>query len=461
MKGITNIIPESLEQIQELHVSLDTTPVSDSDVVKAVFDLFEADDKLEVVNLLVDADAVTTGSVLAGADLLVQRPVGFASPYTTGKSYGAGVVTDATTLQTSEQNVVLQKIDSAGTPMYLAQPITYSPFLSKNISLSSTATTVKGALAEVLAGVQNPQLVKILSYNKSGLTFDNSDVVTSEGKDVFIGVVTKSVYSQPTMSDAPIFIGKYIRQEDATGGDTGKIKVYEFESMYDNPAGSAVASYANITEIGGTVKTVVDTLAVTTAQTHDGFGQLLLDTFSANADLEELFVRNEYTSAITLDSDSAGTETGVFTIPSKATARITKGISPAAHILYLDVEVFGEATDADQLKKFAKFLIDDTTTAGTLDDLSVDDIAEIHIGELPRVFTLNNQTITFTNKAATISDTRVTADSLVEVYYADASMSVASAAGISVESASGAINFTADADPTSALVATIKVTNPR
>jgi len=458
MKGITNIVPESLEQIQELHIQLDGTPVTDSGVVKAVFDLFEADDKLEVVNLLVDADAVTTGSVLAGADLLVQRPVGFASPYTTGKSYGAGIVTDATTLQSSEQNVVLQKIDSAGTPMYIAQPITYSPFFSKTISSSSTATTVKGALAEVLTGIQNPQLVKITSYNKAGLTFDNSDVVTSSGKDIFIGVVTKSPYTQPTMSDAPIFIGKYIRQEDAAGGDTGNVKIYEFESMYNNPTGSAIPSYANITEIGAS-RTIVDTIVVDEAMTHDAFGQTLLFPLRANEDLEELFVRNEHTGAIVLNSSSAsGAETGVFTIPSKATARITKGIAPDTNHFYLDVEVFGDPTDADQTRKFAKFVI---TGGATVTDFSVSDIAEIHIGELPRVFTLKDQTIAFTDKAATISDARVTADSLVEVFYNSTSIDVATAAGISVESAAGAINFTSVNDPTASVTATIKVTNPR
>lgn len=72
-----------------------------------------------------------------------------------------------------------------------------------------------------------------------------------------------------------------------------------------------------------------------------------------------------------------------------------------------------------------------------------------------KVFVLTNQTLTFSNLVATISDARVTASTYAEVFFTDATLQAASNAGIVVDTSSGTITFTATSAPSSALVCDI------
>lgn len=72
-------------------------------------------------------------------------------------------------------------------------------------------------------------------------------------------------------------------------------------------------------------------------------------------------------------------------------------------------------------------------------------------------FTLAKQTLTFTNKTCTITDSRVTANSLVDVYFTAESMAVAETAQIYVDSAAQKIILTAAVQPSSTLEAMIRV----
>ena len=72
-------------------------------------------------------------------------------------------------------------------------------------------------------------------------------------------------------------------------------------------------------------------------------------------------------------------------------------------------------------------------------------------------FTIPKQTLTFVNGMCTITDERVTENSLVDVYFTAESMTVAEVAQIYVDSAAGKIILTANTQPTSTLDAMIRV----
>lgn len=74
-------------------------------------------------------------------------------------------------------------------------------------------------------------------------------------------------------------------------------------------------------------------------------------------------------------------------------------------------------------------------------------------------FTLPLQTLTFTNKICEISDSRITASSLVDVYFTAASMDYAEAANIYVDSQQGKIVLTCTFDPIGTIQAMIGVRN--
>lgn len=74
-------------------------------------------------------------------------------------------------------------------------------------------------------------------------------------------------------------------------------------------------------------------------------------------------------------------------------------------------------------------------------------------------FVLDLQTLTFTNNVCEVSDSRVTANSLVDVYFTAASMEYAEAAEIVVDSTAGKIILTARYTPTGTIQARIGVRN--
>lgn len=72
-------------------------------------------------------------------------------------------------------------------------------------------------------------------------------------------------------------------------------------------------------------------------------------------------------------------------------------------------------------------------------------------------FVIAKQSLTFSNGVCTIVDSRVTADSLVDVYFTKESTPAAEAATIYVDSEAGKIILTATTQPTTALEAVIRV----
>ena len=74
-------------------------------------------------------------------------------------------------------------------------------------------------------------------------------------------------------------------------------------------------------------------------------------------------------------------------------------------------------------------------------------------------FKLTDQSLTFVNGVATISDARVTANSLAFVFFANNSIASATSAKITVDSSLGVIRFTAQNQPSAALTCDILIKN--
>lgn len=87
-----------------------------------------------------------------------------------------------------------------------------------------------------------------------------------------------------------------------------------------------------------------------------------------------------------------------------------------------------------------------TATQAALDDIT---------DELGKTFILSNQTLTFSNLVATITDARVTASTYAMVYFNNATLQAAANAGVVVDTSTGTITFTASSVPSTSLVCDI------
>ena len=87
-----------------------------------------------------------------------------------------------------------------------------------------------------------------------------------------------------------------------------------------------------------------------------------------------------------------------------------------------------------------------TATQAALDDIT---------DELDKTFILSNQTLTFSNLVATITDARVTASTYAMVYFNNATLQAAANAGVVVDTSTGTITFTASRVPSTSLVCDI------
>lgn len=87
-----------------------------------------------------------------------------------------------------------------------------------------------------------------------------------------------------------------------------------------------------------------------------------------------------------------------------------------------------------------------TATQAALNDIT---------DELDKTFILSNQTLTFSNLVATITDARVTASTYAMVYFNNATLQAAANAGVVVDTSTGTITFTASSVPSTSLVCDI------
>lgn len=92
----------------------------------------------------------------------------------------------------------------------------------------------------------------------------------------------------------------------------------------------------------------------------------------------------------------------------------------------------------------------DNTTSGLSSSNVQDAIDEIDT-TLDKTFILTNQTITFSNLAASISDARIAADTAASIWYDNTNKAIAVAAGVTAETVSGGINFAAVTAPSGSI----------
>lgn len=110
--------------------------------------------------------------------------------------------------------------------------------------------------------------------------------------------------------------------------------------------------------------------------------------------------------------------------------------------------------DVADLEADVTNIINGTTAVGNATHATNADIA----ASVSNDFILKNkQALSFTNKVCTISDSRITADSLADVYFTNATMQAASKASITVETSAGEVTLTAAREPETILVASIRI----
>ena len=84
-------------------------------------------------------------------------------------------------------------------------------------------------------------------------------------------------------------------------------------------------------------------------------------------------------------------------------------------------------------------------------------IAEVQAAQAKDFILCNQQNLTFSSNICTISDARITADTLADVYFTSNCVAAAEKAAITVETSAGAVTLTAARTPESTLTATIKI----
>ena len=88
---------------------------------------------------------------------------------------------------------------------------------------------------------------------------------------------------------------------------------------------------------------------------------------------------------------------------------------------------------------------------------ALDDIEDVKTAQAKDFILCSKQDLTFVANICTISDLRITADSLADVYFTSGCLAAAQKAVITVETSNGAVTLTAARAPEATLTATIKI----
>lgn len=106
---------------------------------------------------------------------------------------------------------------------------------------------------------------------------------------------------------------------------------------------------------------------------------------------------------------------------------------------------------------------DKLTTARKINGVNFDGTSNITIYDDTKVPTsndfmlINQQTLTFDDDVCTLTDARITANSLADVYFTSATYNIAKSANISVETYAGKVELTAENTPSGSIVASILI----
>ena len=190
------------------------------------------------------------------------------------------------------------------------------------------------------------------------------------------------------------------------------------------------------------------------------------------------------TEDVTIDSGTAGMLRNDL-ICARYTKNSSTGVEAAAFIVVKGTEVASNPSDPvynsgtitdgnDLINDFPLYRVSLNGTTVTLseplftvsaklsdavDDLveAVSDIADLQTAVAKEFILINKQNLTFSSNICTISDARITADSLADVYFTTACLAAAQKASVVPETSAGALTLTAARTPDSTLTATIKI----
>ena len=140
----------------------------------------------------------------------------------------------------------------------------------------------------------------------------------------------------------------------------------------------------------------------------------------------------------TLETTLGNIMDGTTAVPSATNASSATSATSATHATNAD-----NATTADSATT--------ATTAGTANTASTAQSVDNDF------ILISNQALTFTNNVCTLSDARITANSLADVYFTSDCINNAQKAVISVETTAGAVTITAGRTPTSTLTASVRI----
>ena len=177
-------------------------------------------------------------------------------------------------------------------------------------------------------------------------------------------------------------------------------------------------------------------------------------------------MRNDLVCARYTRNSSTGVELGSFVVikgtevasnpqdPAYNTGTITDGNDLTNDFPLYRVSLNG--TDATLSEPLFAVSTKVSDAIETVEEVA-DDMADVKAAIAKDFILINKQNLTFSANVCTISDARITADSLADVYFTTACMTAAEKAAIVVETSAGAVTLTAGRTPESTLTATIKI----
>lgn len=221
---------------------------------------------------------------------------------------------------------------------------------------------------------------------------------------------------------------------------SGETDTYELEDKTTYTQQGTPYNATVVNNTNGTINQVID-LAEDNADT-------LSDILDGTTAVAKAGTANTATTATTANSANTATSAGTATSATSADTATTAGSATTA----TNATSATTATTADKL-----------TNSRTINGVAFDGSQSITVYDNTKVsndsdfILLNQQTLAFVGNVCTLSDNRITASSLADVYFTSATQAIAESADIIVDTTAGAVKLTASNTPTGNIVATIHI----
>lgn len=174
--------------------------------------------------------------------------------------------------------------------------------------------------------------------------------------------------------------------------------------------------------------------------TVEGSGYGATDINATNGTVNQVIdlAENDTGRIETLETTTSNIMNGTTSVPSATSATTATSATNADHATNAD-----NATTADSATS--------ATSAGTATTASSAQTVDNDF------ILISNQALTFVNNVCTLSDERITANSLADVYFTASCINEAQKSVITVETSTGTVTLTAGRTPASPLTASIRI----